>query len=149
MPSNNGKNCLGDPFAEHLLTKQECCDNQIEKFAVSWSDGTRCELCPKQKFERQCIDGSKKQINTFYVRLPENYVAGSDTAWLSVTGNYFQGTLEAVDNVEKLLREPGGCGEQSIARFAPNVAIVKHLNATGELYVEVRNKYTDLIQRGE
>ena len=131
------------------LTKEDCCDKLIDKFSVSWSDGTRCELCPKRKFERQCANGSKKQINTFYIRLPESYVAGSDTAWLSVTGKYFQGTLKAVDNVESLLNEPGGCGEQSIARFAPNVATVKHLNATGELFFEVRNKYVDLIQRGK
>ena len=131
------------------LTKKDCCNNQISAFAVSWSDGTQCELCPKQDpLERQCIYGSKKQINTFYIRLPENYVAGSDTAWLSVTGNYFQGTLKAVENVESLLKLPGGCGEQAIALFAPNVAIVKHLNATGELFFEVRNRYATLIQKG-
>ena len=148
LPLNNRKNCLGRIIAKDL-TKEDCCDKGINKFAVSWSDMTRCELCPKQKFERQCANGRKKQINTFYIRLPENYVAGSDTAWLSVTGMYFQGTVKTVDSIEDLLQEPGGSGEQSIAIFAANVVIVRHLSATGKLLVEVRNKYIDLIQRGK
>ncbi|XP_065845310.1 complement C3-like isoform X2 [Oscarella lobularis] len=123
---DQSKNCSGKIIAEKL-SKRDCCGKLIDKFAVSWSDGNHCELCPKRLYERQCdAIGRKKQINTFYIRLPETYIFGSDRAWLSITGNYFLGSL---GNTESWMQEPDGCGEQSIASLASQIAIVRRLPA--------------------
>jgi hypothetical protein len=70
------------------------------------------------------------QESLIYTRIPENYVAGSEKAWLTVSGRYLMGTITTISNIADLLRQPGGCGEQSLIAFAPNVEILKFLKAT-------------------
>eukprot|EP00118_Oscarella_pearsei_P000066 m.4121 g.4121 ORF g.4121 m.4121 type:complete len:1787 (+) comp10246_c0_seq1:161-5521(+) len=135
-------------------TKTNCCDGELPSHSVawSWSKGQQCEVCPRKQENFECnvagAAGGKRQVNKFYVRVPEDYVPGSVTAWLSVTGKYFEGTLVIVEGIEGLLRQPGGCGEQSMIRFGPNVAIAKNLQATGQLVGGKREQVLGFIKRG-
>ena len=62
-------------------------------------------------------------------------------------GRYLEGNIKPIAGIEDLLRLPGGCGEQSLIRFGPNVAIVKYLKATGNLNEGART-FLDLLRRG-
>ena len=39
------------------------------------------------------IPGGKLQRNKFYIRVPENHIAGSVSAWLGITGKGFKFAL--------------------------------------------------------
>jgi hypothetical protein len=143
-----GKKC-GQPLHESL-TKQECCDNKIGEFAVAW--GEDCQLCPRSEEIREThipgIPGGKLQKNKYYIRVPENHIEGSVSAWIGITGRYLEANIKPISGIEDLLRLPGGCGEQSLIRFGPNVAIAKYLKATGNLPPEREKSLLDLIRRG-
>ena len=47
------------------------------------------------------------------------------------------------------LRNAGGCGEQNMANFAPNVAILKYLKGKGYLTKEEEAILTDHISRSK
>jgi hypothetical protein len=131
-------------------TKLECCESQIVQYSVAW--GKDCQPCPRME-ERRLSQGSgilgeKLQINKYYIRVPDNYVEGSVTAWLGVTGRYLEANMKPVSGIEDLLRLPGGCGEQSLLSFASNVAITKYLMATGNLDHDSAGNLLDLIKRG-
>ena len=59
-----------------------------------------------------------------------------------------EANIKPISGIEDLLRLPGGCGEQSLIRFGPNVAIVKYLKATANLPPERARSLLDLIRRG-
>jgi hypothetical protein len=143
-----GRKCGQRLLGEY--TKDECCDNQIVQSAVAWGD--KCELCPRTRETRDNlipgIPGGIMQTNRYYIRVPENHIDGSVSAWLGVTGRYLEANIKPISGIEDLLRVPGGCGEQSLIRFGPNVAIVKYLKATGNLPPERGRVFLDLIKRG-
>lgn len=67
----------------------------------------------------------------------------------SYSGRYLTGTITTISNIADLLRQPGGCGEQSLISFAPNVEILKFLKATDPtLSPQQEKSYRDLLQRG-
>ena len=80
----------GSPLPE-VYTKTQCCDNEMPQFSMAWSaPGGQCELCKRRTEEFACdvdgVPGGLQQKNSFYTRLPENFVPGSETAWISCTG---------------------------------------------------------------
>ncbi|XP_062499168.1 complement C5-like [Corticium candelabrum] len=85
-------NC-GDPI-ECDFTKHECCVGQSASSALTFSYGGQCELCPSKNEVHVCGKAcscsgksqNKKQVNYFYVRAPEDFISGSEKAWLGVSG---------------------------------------------------------------
>ncbi|XP_078532594.1 alpha-2-macroglobulin-like [Lissotriton helveticus] len=71
------------------------------------------------------------------LKLPENVVDGSARAYYSVLGDLL-GT--AMQNLDKLLQLPFGCGEQNMVLFTPNIYILEYLNKTGQLTEETKSK---------
>ncbi|XP_062522084.1 complement C3-like [Corticium candelabrum] len=79
-----------------------------------------CERCPGKNESHYCTGlcqcggrpYSKSQTNFFPVRLPENYIEGSVTAWIGVSGKYFtvgenmEGKVDEIESVESMLRIP-------------------------------------------
>lgn len=53
-----------------------------------------------------------------------------------------------LNNLDKLLRLPFGCGEQNMIHFAPNVFVLKYLQKTRQLSPEVENEATDYLLQG-
>ncbi|XP_062499169.1 complement C3-like [Corticium candelabrum] len=127
------------------FTKDGCCTKQIGNFASAFRPrGGTCERCPVKNETHYCTGScqcgghlySRSQTNFFPVQIPENYIEGSVTAWIGVSGKYFtvgenmEGKVDEIESVESMLKIPGGSGEQSMLTFGPNCAIVTFLNAT-------------------
>lgn len=53
-----------------------------------------------------------------------------------------------LNNLDKLLRLPFGCGEQNMIHFAPNVFVLKYLQKTHQLSLEVEAEATDYLLQG-
>lgn len=53
-----------------------------------------------------------------------------------------------LNNLDKLLRLPFGCGEQNMIHFAPNVFVLKYLRKTRQLTADVENEATDYLLQG-
>lgn len=53
-----------------------------------------------------------------------------------------------LNNLDKLLRLPFGCGEQNMIHFAPNVFVLKYLQKTKQLSHEVEAEATDYLVQG-
>jgi hypothetical protein len=90
-------------------------------------------------------------VNYFYVRAPEDFIEGSEKAWLGVSGKYYsigeeiEGKVDEIHGIEGMLRMPGGCGEQSMIKFGPNCAIVSFKAATNP---GSEAPHLDILRRG-
>ncbi|MGH0176057.1 UNVERIFIED_CONTAM: hypothetical protein FKN15_072113 [Acipenser sinensis] len=80
------------------------------------------------------------------LKLPEVTVNGSAKASLSVLGDLLG---RAMQNLDRLLAMPFGCGEQNMVLFAPNIYILKYLQGTGQLTEEIKAKATRFLESGE
>ena len=65
---------------------------------------------------------------------------------LHVLGDVMGPTL---NNLDKLLRLPFGCGEQNMIHFAPNVFVLKYLQKTRQLSTDVETEATDYLLQGK
>lgn len=63
-----------------------------------------------------------------------------------ISGDVMGPTL---NNLDKLLRLPFGCGEQNMIHFAPNVFVLKYLQKTSQLSPEVEAEATDYLLQGK
>lgn len=63
-----------------------------------------------------------------------------------VSGDVMGPTL---NNLDRLLRLPFGCGEQNMIHFAPNVFVLKYLQKTRQLSPDVENEATDYLLQGD
>jgi CD109 antigen len=77
--------------------------------------------------------------------MPDYRVEGSEKVLLSVTPSL---VAQSINGVEDLLHMPYGCGEQNMIFFAPDVEILRYLDATGQLTPEVRAKAEEFIIAG-
>ncbi|XP_077202032.1 alpha-2-macroglobulin-like protein 1 [Paroedura picta] len=79
------------------------------------------------------------------LKLPENVVEDSGRAVLSVIGDILGPSLEHLD---QLLEMPFGCGEQNIAKFVPNIFILRYLEATNQASPEIKAKAVEYMRSG-
>ncbi|XP_067398974.1 alpha-2-macroglobulin-like protein 1, partial [Emydura macquarii macquarii] len=79
------------------------------------------------------------------LQLPANVLPGSERAHVTVLGD-MMGT--ALQNIDRLLAMPYGCGEQNMVRFAPNIYIQQYLEKSGQLSPEIRDKAQGFLQSG-
>jgi len=68
------------------------------------------------------------------IALPDNVVPDSARVYLTVTGDAMGPVLK---NLDKLVQQPTGCGEQNMVKFAPIVSVVNYLNGTGQMTLEM------------
>uniref|UniRef100_A0A452H052 Alpha-macroglobulin-like TED domain-containing protein n=1 Tax=Gopherus agassizii TaxID=38772 RepID=A0A452H052_9SAUR len=54
----------------------------------------------------------------------------------------------ALQNIDRLLAMPYGCGEQNMVRFAPNIYIQQYLEKSGQLSPEIRDKAKGFLLSG-
>jgi len=55
----------------------------------------------------------------------------------------------ALQNVDRLLAMPYGCGEQNMVRFAPNIYIQQYLEKSGQMNPDIRAKAQGFLQSGQ
>ena len=59
----------------------------------------------------------------------DDLVKGSERAWVTVSGDVL---APSMNNLEKLVKMPYGCGEQNMISMVPNIYVVKYLEGTGQ-----------------
>ena len=53
-----------------------------------------------------------------------------------------------LNNLERLVRMPYGCGEQNAASTAPNIFVRQYLDATGQLTLDLKSKTNKYMMTG-
>jgi len=84
-----------------------------------------------------------KSINVEY---PLRTVTGSQRVKVTTIGDLMGPSINGLD---KLLKLPTGCGEQNMLNFAPNIFIVKYMEATNNLDSSIMNKAKKFMETGE
>ncbi|NWQ99002.1 A2ML1 protein, partial [Paradoxornis webbianus] len=79
------------------------------------------------------------------LEIPANILESSQRAHVTVMGDILGNALQ---NVDRLLAMPYGCGEQNMVRFAPNIYIQQYLEKTGQLLPDIRAKAQGFLQSG-
>ena len=54
----------------------------------------------------------------------------------------------ALSNMDSLLQMPYGCGEQNMAKFAPNIYIMDYLTKTGQVTSQIRENAHSYMEAG-
>ncbi|NWH17594.1 A2ML1 protein, partial [Grus americana] len=80
------------------------------------------------------------------LEVPANILEGSQRAHVTVIGDIMGNALQ---NLDRLLAMPYGCGEQNMVRFAPNIYIQQYLEKSGQLHPDIRAKAQGFLQSGE
>ncbi|XP_034149711.1 C3 and PZP-like alpha-2-macroglobulin domain-containing protein 8 isoform X3 [Esox lucius] len=107
-------------------------------FSTGWGSVGEFKIWRKE-------DSDENHNEAFTLGVPHNVVPGSETATASMIGDVMGPTL---NNLDKLLRLPFGCGEQNMIHFAPNVFVLKYLQKTRQLSSEVEAEATDYLLQG-
>ncbi|TDH08472.1 hypothetical protein EPR50_G00098170 [Perca flavescens] len=107
-------------------------------FSTGWGSVGEFKIWKKE-------DSDENHNEAFTLGVPHNMVPGSERATAFMIGDVMGPTL---NNLDKLLRLPFGCGEQNMIHFAPNVFVLKYLQKTRQLSPEVENEATDYLLQG-
>ncbi|KAM3913948.1 alpha-2-macroglobulin-like [Leptodactylus fuscus] len=89
-------------------------------------------------------EGDSK-VEEISLKIPENILEDSERAHITVIGD-LMGT--AMQNLDRLLAMPYGCGEQNMVLFAPNIFILQYLEKTRQLNSEIKDKATKFLESG-
>ncbi|XP_039619902.1 alpha-2-macroglobulin-like protein 1 [Polypterus senegalus] len=108
----------------------------VQAEGVQKTTAVNALLCPKDEFI---------ESKTFSLELPEVFVDGSAKASVSVLGDVMG---RAMQNMDKLLAMPFGCGEQNMVLFAPNIYILRYLEATGQMTEQIKAKAIRFMESG-
>ncbi|KAM9388180.1 alpha-2-macroglobulin-like protein 1 [Phaethornis superciliosus] len=81
----------------------------------------------------------------FSLTLPAEVLEGSGRATFSVIGDIMGPALE---NLDRLLEMPFGCGEQNMVQFAPNIFILQYLNKTKQLDSQIKAEALKFLRTG-
>ncbi|XP_075034356.1 alpha-2-macroglobulin-like [Mixophyes fleayi] len=94
-----------------------------------------------------CIQEGEEYSKTEEISLivPENILKDSERAHVTLLGDLI-GT--AMQNLDRLLAMPYGCGEQNMVLFAPNIFILQYLEKTHQLNNEIQSKATKFLETG-
>ncbi|GIY91023.1 CD109 antigen [Caerostris darwini] len=79
------------------------------------------------------------------ISVPKEAVPGSTSVTLSAIGDLLGPT---VNNLDKLLRMPQGCGEQNMLNFVPNIVITKYLKRVNRLTPGIQKKSLNFMESG-
>ncbi|XP_067387062.1 alpha-2-macroglobulin-like protein 1 [Emydura macquarii macquarii] len=79
------------------------------------------------------------------LQLPEGVLEGSGRATVSVIGD-IMGT--ALQNLDRLLSLPFGCGEQNMVLLVPNIFVLQYLEKTKQATPEIRDKALKFMKTG-
>jgi CD109 antigen len=144
-----GANSVG--LASFLIEPKELGRNTLEVTlrSVRRADAVRKELLvePEGTQRELVTNGMLRAGQTIMLdaNVPACSVPGSEKLLLTITPSLVAQSINGIDN---LLEMPYGCGEQNMIFFAPDVEILRYLDATGQLTPEVRAKAEHFITCG-
>ncbi|KAG7278038.1 hypothetical protein CRUP_010972 [Coryphaenoides rupestris] len=92
-----------------------------------------------------CPGAEKPVEKKISLLLPEMFVAGSAKSSVSILGDLMG---RAMQNLDKLLAMPYGCGEQNMVLFAPNIYILNYLSSTMQLTATIQERATRFLESG-
>lgn len=55
----------------------------------------------------------------------------------------------ALNHISNLLQMPFGCGEQNIAKFVPNIFVLRYLENTNQVTPEIKQTATEYMKSGK
>ncbi|XP_018428488.1 PREDICTED: alpha-2-macroglobulin-like [Nanorana parkeri] len=104
-------------------------------------------LVEKSHSSLLCIQEGEDNTKTdeVFLKVPKNILNDSERAHVTVLGD-IMGT--ALQNPDRLLAMPYGCGEQNMVLFAPNIFILQYLEKTHQLTDEIKSKATKFLESG-
>jgi CD109 antigen len=82
---------------------------------------------------------------TIEIMIPENAVPDSSFIEASAIGDILGPTI---DNLDKLIKLPSGCGEQNMLNFVPNIVVLDYLKSLKKLNSEVESKTKNFLEVG-
>uniref|UniRef100_A0A673C3P3 Uncharacterized protein n=1 Tax=Sphaeramia orbicularis TaxID=375764 RepID=A0A673C3P3_9TELE len=115
-----------DTVTKSLIVKAE---------GVEKTDTYNWLLCPKG-------ESLTEEVN---VNLQKDVIDGSARASVSVLGDILG---RALKNLDGMLQMPYGCGEQNMAKLAPNIYILQYLKNTNQLTPEIQERATNYLTSG-
>lgn len=77
--------------------------------------------------------------------LPANVIPRSTRVYLSVIGDSIGPVLKNLDN---LVQQPTGCGEQNMVKFAPIISVANYLKETQQLEPKLENLMKEYLRTG-
>ncbi|XP_073451731.1 alpha-2-macroglobulin-like protein 1 [Aquarana catesbeiana] len=92
-----------------------------------------------------CNQEGESKIENVFLEIPENILKDSERAYVTVLGD-LMGT--ALENLDRLLAMPYGCGEQNMVLFAPNIFILQYLEKTHQLTDQIKSKAIKFLNSG-
>ncbi|KAH3873347.1 hypothetical protein DPMN_036581 [Dreissena polymorpha] len=116
-------------------------DHVVKKLVVE-AEGSPREYNVPFIIDLKTSGTQSKKINVEY---PLRTVPGSERVKVTAVGDLMGPSINGLDN---LIRLPTGCGEQNMLNFAPNIFIVKYLQATNNLDSTVMNKAKEFMEKG-
>lgn len=94
-------------------------------------------ICPK--------DFSDDSRIVWNLDLPKDLIPDSAKAHVTLTGDVLGPVLE---NLDKLVKLPMGCGEQNMVLFVPNIHVIGYLDVNGMDNPELRAKAIKNMEKG-
>ncbi|RWS00910.1 hypothetical protein B4U79_09355 [Dinothrombium tinctorium] len=105
-----------------------------------------CETVYQNSANLVMLNASRTSYNrTFNINLPQIFVPDSERISVSVIGDMLGA---AITNIDDLLREPYGCGEQNMVNFVPNIVALNYLTKTKKLTKKYSQKAIANMQSG-
>jgi hypothetical protein len=95
--------------------------------------------------EDQSFSDKLNGTKDYTITIPADAIAGGTTVELTVTPGF---AGEAVQGMEGLLKEPGGCFEQTTSSAWPNTLVTNYLQITNQLTPDLQDKAFGLVTRG-
>uniref|UniRef100_A0A915JB84 Uncharacterized protein n=1 Tax=Romanomermis culicivorax TaxID=13658 RepID=A0A915JB84_ROMCU len=83
--------------------------------------------------------------NKIQMNFPANAIPGSQKASVTFVGDIMGPIL---DNIEKLIQMPYGCGEQNMLNFVPNIVVTRYLTSTNRLTPVLKEKTKKYMESG-
>ncbi len=128
---------LGQNIVEVTLQSPQRAD-AVRKPVLVEAEGTT-----RETVENGVLDAGENV--TLSRAMPPGIVPDSGEVILSITPSI---VAQSINGLEKLLQMPYGCGEQNMIVMAPDVQVIRYLDATGQANPELRAKAEHLIVTG-
>ncbi|XP_035209021.1 ophiophagus venom factor-like [Stegodyphus dumicola] len=89
------------------------------------------------------------QITAVKLHMPEDFVPGTESCIITALGDQLGPAVEVtINNPDKLLQKPRGCGEQNMMFLAPTLYTMKYLKVKGKITPEIEEKGYAYIRHG-
>ncbi|XP_048789217.1 alpha-2-macroglobulin-like protein 1 isoform X2 [Lagopus muta] len=92
-----------------------------------------------------CPRGGNVAEEPILIHLPDNVVKGSASASVSISSDLMGLPLQ---NLDRLVQMPHGCGEQNMVLFTPIVYVLQYLEKTRQLTPVIKERATGFLHKG-